>query len=85
MIMVYGFYNVTCFAFANFVQTGFNETLPCVIKRVLKHVEWGRLVRCLERSRDRSKDDVPKQQAEEGGDNSAFTMIAFVAKTLVVL
>jgi hypothetical protein len=85
MIIVYGFYDITCFAFANFVQTSFNETLPCVIKRVLKHVEWGSLVGCLECSRDRSEDDVPKQQTEEGGDNSAFTMIAFVAKTLVVL
>jgi hypothetical protein len=85
MIIVNDFYDITCFTFANFVQASFDEALPCVIKRVLKDVKWGGLIGSLECSRYRSKDNVPKQQAEEGGDNSAFTMITFVANTFVVL
>jgi hypothetical protein len=85
VIVVYDLYDLPCFSFANFVQASFDETLPRVIKRVLKYVQWGGLIGCLECSRDRSKDDVPKQQAEEGSDDPAFTMIAFVTKALVVL
>jgi hypothetical protein len=85
MLIVYVLYNLACIISGNLVKAVFDEIFPCMIKGVLKYVERGRLIRCLERSRNRSKNDVPKQQAEERRDDPAFTMIAFVTKAFIVL
>jgi hypothetical protein len=85
MLIVYVLYNFACIISTNLVETVFDEFFTCMIKGVFKNVEWGRLIGCFERSRNRGKNDVPKQQAEEGGDDSAFTMIAFVTQAFIVL
>lgn len=53
-------------------------TLPRYIECILCNIKGGRLVRCLEGSRDRCEEDIPEEKAEEGGDNAAFTMEARV-------
>jgi hypothetical protein len=78
VFIVHVLYNFACIISTDLVKAVLDEFFTCMVKGVLKYVERGRLIRCLERSRNRSKNDVPKQQAKEGGDDPAFTMIAFV-------
>lgn len=60
----------------DFNESFFHEIFPSMIKRILRNIKRGSLVRRFERAGNCFKNDVPKKEAKQQGNNSTFTVNA---------